>query len=301
MYPELLSDTRVDLGESPAWDSARGLLYWVDIHLGHLHTYDPHEKIDHWDAVEENLGCVAPLPVSLQNKDIGLIVAVKSGIKIINLPSKQTTFLANPEPHLTGNRFNDGKCDPAGRFLVGTMDDLEKTASGSLYSYSEDGSLKTLLTGVRISNGLTWSPDYQTFYFIDTPTRQITIFDYDIETGNIANPRLGVKVPLKMGWPDGMTSDSEGMIWVALWGGAELTRWNPATGQLLETIPVPALNPSSCIFGGTDLTDLFVTSARKGMNAAQLTRYPLSGGLFRIQTKTCGVPSFVFGGKTLGR
>ena len=295
MQPELLLDARADLGEGPAWDASRGLLYWVDIHTGRLHTYDPSEEIDHWVNVGKSLGCVAPRPVSLQTRGTSLVIALNSGFMTFNLPSQRMVFLANPEPHLTGNRFNDGKCDPAGRFLAGTMDDAEKEASGSLYSYSPDGTLKTLLTGVRISNGLTWSPDYQTFYYIDTPTRQVTAFDYDLATGNIANPRPVVNVPPKLGWPDGMASDSEGMLWVAMWGGAKLTRWNPATGQLLEAIPVPALNVTSCVFGGPDLTDLYITSARKGMSAEQLAKVPLSGGLFRIHTKIKGMPTFEFG------
>jgi sugar lactone lactonase YvrE len=224
-----------------------------------------------------------------------LIIALRSGFATFQLRNQKLTRLVVPEAHLPGNRFNDGKCDPVGRFLAGTMDDAEKEASGSLYSYSPDGTLKTLLTGVRISNGLTWSPDYQTLYHIDTPTRQVTAFDYDLATGDIANQRPVVNVPPKMGWPDGMTSDFEGMLWVAMWGGAKLTRWNPATGQLLEAIPVPALNISSCVFGGPDLTDLFITSARKGMIAAQIRKYPLTGGLFCIRTNTQGMPTFAFG------
>jgi sugar lactone lactonase YvrE len=176
------------------------------------------------------------------------------------------------------------------------MDDAEKEASGSLYSYSNTGTLKTLLTGTRISNGLTWSPNYQTFYHIDTPTRQVTAYDYDLASGEIANPRLAVNIPPRLGWPDGMTSDMEGMLWVAMWGGEKLTRWNPATGDLLEAIAFPALNVTSCVFGGPNMTDLYITSARKGLNAEQLAKYPLSGGLFRIRTKVRGMQSFVFGG-----
>jgi sugar lactone lactonase YvrE len=295
MQPELLLDARADLGECPAWDASRGLLYWVDIHTGDLHTYDPSEEIDRWVNVGESLGCVAPRSVKLQIGGPSLIIALNGGFMTFNLSSGQRVFLANPESQLTGNRFNDGKCDPAGRFLAGTMDDAEKEASGSLYSYSPDGTLKTLLTGVRISNGLTWSPDYQTFYYIDTPTRQVTAFDYDLATGNIANPRPVVNVPSKLGWPDGMTSDSEGMLWVAMWGGAKITRWNPATGQLLDAIPIPALNVTSCIFGGPTLSDVFITSARKGMSPGELVKYPLSGGLFCINTKLQGMPTFLFG------
>jgi sugar lactone lactonase YvrE len=202
--------------------------------------------------------------------------------------------IVNPESHLPGNRFNDGKCDPAGRFLAGSMDDAEVEASGSLYSLAPDGTVKTLLSGTRISNGLAWSPDYHTFYYIDTPTRVVMAYDYNLATGEIANPRPAVSVPPELGWPDGMTSDVEGMLWVALWGGAKLTRWNPATGQLVAEIPIPALNVSSCAFGGPDLTDLYVTSARKGMTAEQLAKYPLSGGLFRIRTNSQGMPTFEF-------
>jgi len=225
-----------------------------------------------------------------------MVIALRSGFAILNPSTQKLTCLVNPETHLPGNRFNDGKCDPAGRFLAGTMDDAEIETSGALYSCSPNGTLKTLLTGVRISNGLTWSPNYQTFYYIDTPTRQVTAFDYDLATSNIANPRPVINFSLELGWPDGMTSDSEGTLWVAMWGGAKLTRWNPATGQLLESIPVPALNVTSCVFGGPSLTDLYITSARKGMNAEQLAEYPLSGGLFRIKTDIQGMPTFAFGG-----
>ena len=204
--------------------------------------------------------------------------------------------LINPEPHLPDNRFNDGKCDPAGRFLAGSMDDAEIEASGSLYALAPDGSVKKLLTGTRISNGLTWSPDYRTFYHIDTPTRTVMAYDYDLVAGAIANPRPAISVPPALGWPDGMTSDIQGMLWIAMWAGAKLTRWNPATGELLEQVLIPAFNVSSCAFGGPHLTDLYVTSARKGMHALQLSRYPLSGGLFRIQTNIKGMPTFEFGG-----
>ena len=107
-----------------------------------------------------------------------------------------------------------------------------------------------LLDGIRISNGLAWSPDYKTFYYIDTPTREVKAFDYDLSTGQIANPRVVITVPETLGWPDGMTSDTEGNLWIAMWGGAQVTRWNPQSGKLLEQIPLPAKNVTSCVFGG---------------------------------------------------
>ena len=290
MQPELILDARADLGESPVWDAGEGLLYWVDIRLGQLHIHDPQNRTDDRIDLGEALGCVA----GCRSGD--LVLALRSGLAMYNMTTRTRTPLVNPEPQLPGNRFNDGKCDPAGRFLVGTMDEAEKEASGSLYSFAPDGTWKTLLSGTRISNGLTWSPDFGTLYYIDTPSRQVTAFDYDLAAGTIANQRPVISVPEELGWLDGMTSDREGMLWVAMWGGSKITRWDPATGKLLDAIPVPALNVTSCIFGGPDLTDLYITSARKGMSEPELEKYPLSGGLFRLRTKIVGMPCFVFGG-----
>jgi sugar lactone lactonase YvrE len=190
--------------------------------------------------------------------------------------------------------MNDGKCDPAGRFIAGTMDMNEKDPHGALYSF--DGNQVTrLLDGVTISNGLAWSVDHKTFYYIDTPTREVKAFDYDLATGQIANPRAAIRIPESLGWPDGMTSDTDGNLWIVLWGGAQVTKWNPNTGKLLEQIPVPALQSSACVFGGRDMNELYVTSARVGMSDADLKKYPLSGGLFKIVTRVTGMSTFEFG------
>jgi sugar lactone lactonase YvrE len=289
MTPELLLDARADLGEGPAWDESTNRLYWVDIHAGDLHIFDPLDQSDDCINLGEAVGCVAPC------KNGNLVMALQSGVSTFHLTTKKLTPLFSPGEHLPGNRFNDGKCDPSGRFLAGTMDDAEMEASGSLYSFSCDGSLKTLLTGTRISNGLTWSPDYQTFYHIDTPSRQVTAYDYSLETGAISSPRVAVTIPNDLGWPDGMTSDVDGMLWVAMWGGAKITRWDPATGQLVESFALPGLNITSCIFGGALHNELYVTSARKGLSSDQLAKYPLSGGLFRIKTRVTGMPTFAYG------
>ena len=290
LQPELLLDARADLGEGPAWDARTGRLTWVDIRLGRLHLCDPRDGSDRSLEVGESLGCAAP------RRDGGLILGLRHSLARLDLPSAALTRLAEPEAGLPGNRFNDGKCDPAGRFLAGSMDDAEVAASGSLYSLAPDGKLKTLLTGLRISNGLAWSPDGHVFYHIDTPTRTVMAYDYDLQSGGIDHPRPAVGIPPALGWPDGMTSDAEGMLWVALWGGAKVTRWDPGTGRLVAEVPIPALNVSCCVFGGEDLTDLYVTTACKGMGAAELERYPHSGGLFRIRTNVRGMPTYEFAG-----
>jgi sugar lactone lactonase YvrE len=289
MTIELLLDAKAALGEGPAWEARTNLLYWLDIKGHTVHLYDPQNRTDRSIDVGQQTGCAAP------TKDGNLILGLKTGLATLDLATAKLDFIARPEVHLPGNRFNDGKCDPAGRFLAGTMDDAEVEASGALYSLSSDHTLKTLITGVRISNGLAWSPDYKTFYYIDTPTRVVMAYDYDLEKGNISNPRVVVRVPESFGWPDGMTNDVEGNLWIALWGGAAVTCWNPATGSLIRKVDVPAGNVTSCVFGGEGLTTLYITSARKGMSAEQLARYPLSGGLFKFEAGVQGMLTFVFG------
>jgi sugar lactone lactonase YvrE len=287
--PELILDAKAQLGEGPSWDAATRTLYWIDIYSGEIHACSPETGSDRVIPVGEPVGCLAPANVG------GLIIASQSGIARLDPETGLRKTLTNPEAHLPGNRFNDGKCDPAGRFLAGTMDNAEVEASGSLYSLSPDGTLKTLRRGVRISNGLAWSPDHATLYYIDTPTRAVMAFAYDLATGDISQPRKAVHVPEELGWPDGMTADTQGNLWIAMWGGAALTKWDPASGRLLQKIPVPALNVTSCAFGGERMTDLYITSARKGMDSEQLVQYPRTGGLFRLRTDVKGMPTFSFG------
>ena len=281
MKIELLLDAKAALGEGPAWDEKTQTLYWVDILQKKIYA-----GIELLAEVDEFIGCLAPC------KNGHLILGKRASFVDFDPVTSQQTVLASLSEPAT-NRVNDGKCDPAGRFIAGTMDMNEKAPTGSVYSF--DGkSTRKLLSDVTISNGLAWSPDYKTFYYIDTPTREVKAFDYDVATGEIANPRTAIRVPEAFGWPDGMTSDTQGNLWIAFWGGAQVAKWNPNTGQLLEQISVPALQTSSVVFGGKDRNELFITSARKEMSEANLTKYPLSGGLFRVVTKIEGMPTFEF-------
>lgn len=284
MQVELLFDTKATLGEGPVWDVHTQMLYWIDIINQRVYA-----NADVLLETDEFIGCLAP------RKDGGLVLTKRFSLWTLEPDQTKLTLLSSLTNEPSNNRFNDGKCDPYGRFLVGTMDMDEKNLNGSLYSF--DGkSVTKLLSGVTISNGLTWSPDHKTFYYIDTPTREVEAFDYDPETGAIANPRVAVRVPESLGWPDGMTSDMQGNLWIAMWGGAQITRWNPHTGQLLERISVPAKNVSSCAFGGKDLNELYITSARLGLDEATLNQYPLTGGVFRLETRVEGMPAFAFTG-----
>ncbi|RIK31411.1 MAG: SMP-30/gluconolaconase/LRE domain protein [Anaerolineae bacterium] len=284
MNVELMFDAKAALGEGPVWDERTQTLYWVDILNKRIYANG-----DSLAELDEFIGCLAPRVRG------GLILAKRFSFWTFDLSATSSTFLAAPTDEPATNRFNDGKCDPRGRFLAGTMNLNEKDSTGSLYSFDGE-SIAKLLSNVTISNGLTWSPDGKTFYYIDTPTRVVQAFDYDLDTGAIASPRVAVTIPASLGWPDGMTSDSQGNLWIAMWGGAQITKWNPHTGQLLEQIPVPALQTSSCAFGGKHLNELFITSARKGLDDAALEQYPLSGGVFRLETNIEGLPAFEFAG-----
>lgn len=282
MNVEMVFDAKATLGEGPAWDEKTQTLYWVDIIQKKIYTAK-----EMLVELDDFIGCVAPC------KNGHLILGKRASFVDFEPGSSRQTVLATLNESAT-NRVNDGKCDPAGRFLAGTMDMNEKDPTGSLYSY--DGkSVQTLFRSVTISNGMAWSPDHKTFYYIDTPTREVKAFDYDMSTGQIASSRVAFRVPESMGWPDGMTSDMEGNLWIAMWGGAQVTRWNPSTGQLLERVAVPALHVSSCVFGGKNRNELYITSARKNMSDEDLQKYPLSGGLFKVVTKFEGIPTFEFG------
>ena len=288
MNAELIFDAKATLGEGPAWDAKTQTLYWVDILVKRI--YVGNELLSQLDGL---IGCLAPCKNG--NLILGLSkVDGRASFVDFAPDSFQQTVLAALNESATNNRINDGKCDPAGRFLAGTMDLNEKDPTGSFYSF--DGkTTQTLFSGVTISNGLAWSPNYKTFYYIDTPTRIVKAFDYDVSTGQIANPRTAIYIPESLGWPDGMTSDKDGNLWIAMWGGAQVTKWNPNSGALLEQISIPALQSSACVFGGKNRNELYVTSARKGMSEANLQKYPLSGGLFKVVTKVEGMPTFEFG------
>jgi sugar lactone lactonase YvrE len=320
MKAELLLDAKATLGEGPAWDERAQTLYWVDILGQRVHAWK--DGRDDFLQLDEFVGCVAP------RRGGGLVAALHASFVTIDRVAEQTGVVRTPAPNRrcgdgiphthksagyhpapqysqtliarvsepASNRFNDGKCDPAGRLLAGSMDMGETSPSGNLYSLESGKPARKLLDGVVISNGLTWSPDYKIFYYIDTPTRQVRAYDYDLNTGDISNPRLAVEVPAEMGWPDGMTSDLEGKLWIALWGGSRVVRWNPLNGQKEAEVSVPAPHTSSCVFGGPRRDILYITSARTGLDESALAANPLSGGLFQVQTQTQGMPTFEFAG-----
>ncbi len=191
--------------------------------------------------------------------------------------------------------MNDGKCDRSGRFWAGTTAVDEQGSTGALYRLDKNGEVATVLLDVKLSNGLGWSPDDQIFYYIDSLTQQVDAFSHDPETGRIFDRRNVVTIPESEGTPDGLTVDAEGHIWVALWGGSAVRRYSPR-GKLEAEVRFPVTQVTSCVFGGDDLADLYVTSATHGLAQLELDRQPHAGALFVVRPGVRGLPTDTFAG-----
>ncbi len=288
---ELVLDTKSDLGEGAIWNYKTGELIWVDITGKILNFYTPKLKNNKEMLTGQMIGTVVPAESGK------MMVALENGFYQLDPETGAKKLIANPEEDIPGNRFNDGKCDPAGRFWAGTMSTTGKRQAGALYRLDADGSVHKMIDNVGTSNGIVWSPDYTKMYYIDTPTRKVMAWDYNNETGEISNPKPAVEVPEEMGYPDGMTIDADGNVWIALWSGSAVGCWNPETGELLRTIDVPAKNVTSVAFGDDDLGTLYITTARTGTSEEELEKFPLAGGVFKTRPGVKGVEAFFFKGE----
>ena len=279
------------LGEGPRWDAATGTLLWVDIVGQAVHRHDPRTGDDESRPVRD-------IPsLALPRSKGGVLVGMPGGIFALgaaeaSVPGAPFVPLEADRP---GNRTNDGACDPAGRLWVGTMARDEASPTAGLYRVDLDLSVTRVLDGTTISNGLGWSPDGATFYFIDSPTRRIDAFDFDPASGAIENRRPLAAVEGEGAVPDGMNVDAEGCLWVALHGGWGLNRYSPE-GELLAEVRLPMARITSCCFGGPELRDLYVTTRRDGLSDAELGQQPLAGALLRLDPGVAGQPTYAFNG-----
>jgi sugar lactone lactonase YvrE len=214
--------------------------------------------------------------------DGNILAAMQDGFIFIDRITGAVSPLSDPEAAFPDNRFNDGKTDPAGRFWAGSMSLSGEKGTGNLYMVDQQLNVKKQIENVSISNGLCWSLDQRFFYYIDTPTMEVVCYDYDNQTGEITNKTTVITIPAKEGYPDGMTIDSEGMLWIAHWEGWQVARWDPSTGNKIDSIHLPVSLVTSICFGGENMDDMFITSARVGLTDEQLAEEPLAGSSFII-------------------
>lgn len=287
---KVLFNNHALVGEGALWDEEQGVLYWVDILSNKLYIYDPASGENRTFDVGQHVGTV------VLRKAGGVMLAVYDGFAAYDLESKTLTILADPEADLPNNRFNDGKCDPAGRFWAGTMAYTNQTTQGSLYRLDADLSVHKMLGDIGISNGIVWSSDKKTMYYIDSMAFTVRAYDYDNATGALSNERVVIQVAKEIGLPDGMAIDAEDKLWVAHFGGSAVHRWDPVTGQILASIELPAKQITSCAFGDANLETLYITSAANGMDAAALAKEPYAGALFSVKPGVRGVTSYRFAG-----
>lgn len=280
--PEPISNHVSAWGEGPLWHQNR--LLYVDIEAHKIVAFTPSTGEEKFWDVGQRVGTVVPRAKG------GLVWAGDDGIYFLNEATGISTPVVNPEPDLADNRFNDGKCDPAGRFWAGTIN-LKKRAEASLYCLHTDLRLEKKFGPVTNSNGIIWSKDAQTMFYIDTPSKKVRAFDFDTTTSAITNERVIWDTSADPTSPDGMTIDSEDRLWIAFCHGAKVVCFNPHTRKVEEQIDFPCIETTACAFGGPDLQDLYITTGIKpGLEE------PLAGRLFVCRPGATGRPSDVFQG-----
>lgn len=276
MKPEsatLLCSHLSDHGEGPVWSNVHNRLLWVDLTGCALHTLNPTNGEVTSKVFSE------PVCAAVPHADGRLLVAFAKRIAWVDWDSGEITgYVCEVEPEIPGNRCNDGKLDPAGRFWVGTMSN-EGTVGGAGSLYRLDGKqLVRVLDNLTIANGMGWTSDARKMFFIDSRTREVWTFDFDVSDSSISNRRTVIRVPGEFGFPDGMCVTPDDTIWVAHWGAGCVCHWDPATGQMLHQVRTGCPHTSSCCLGPDGR--LYITTSRLGLDQATLRSVPLSGALF---------------------
>ncbi len=277
------------LGEGAIWNYKTNELYWVDIEDKKLHLYNTEQSTNTTIEMPCRIGTVVPC-----NAMEKAVVALEDGVYVVDTKTSALHLLSDVEADIAENRFNDGKCDPNGNLWVGSMHLQQLKSRASLYKVSPSGKTEKMLSDITISNGIVWTKDGKTMYYIDTPTKEIKAYDFDLKANTISNARVVVTVDEKDGFPDGMTIDENDMLWVGMWNGNAVAQFDPNTGALVQKIPVPAHNVTSCAFGGDHLDELYITTASVDMTDEERAKYPLAGSLFKVKLDVKGVKSTFF-------
>jgi sugar lactone lactonase YvrE len=276
-----------DVGEGPVWDFRAQALFWIDVTQGLIHRLDPKTSAHSSFSIGKHIGAVA-----LFSKEL-LVAAVRDGFATISKIDGTVNYLSQvlSEENI---RFNDGKCDPVGRFVAGTMRYQPEPGTAALYSCNDNGEVKEILSGVGLSNGLCWDAAGTHLYYIDTLTKEISLFEYNIQDGTLHNRRTFYTFSANDGSPDGMTIDVDGNLWVALWGGGKVMCISEKARVITEVM-LPVSQPTSVTFGGENLDQLFITSAKYQLSQVQQEKQPLAGSLFVANVGVRGVQEPIFG------
>lgn len=285
MTVQIVADTRARLGEGPVWNVDRQQLFYVDAYNHRVHQFDPATGQDRFFNVGDIVSAIAL-------SDNGqLLLALRDRLAYLNVESSEVTPFYQFNFPYPNTRCNDGKCDAQGRFWIGTISEAPKQAE--LYRYDPDGSIRVMETELTISNGLGWSPDRSTFYLTDSAQQKIYAYDFDAEAGTIQNRRTLIDLSAEIVEPDGLSIDTQGNIWTALWNGWCVACFD-STGKELDRINLPVQRPTSVTFGGSNLTDLYITSASVGLSQKEIQQGFNAGDLFRLSTNAQGMQSNVF-------
>lgn len=282
----VLWDAKAALGEGTCWSARERAIYWVDILGQQLHRCSAAGGERRSWQFDETVSAV------VERRDAGgLMVALRRGLARFDPAGGALERGAEPEPERHGNRFNDGKCDTRGRFWGGSMDFACEAPTGAIYRFDPDGSVtRAFDAGYAVTNGPTWSRDGTTMFVNDTVQRRVMAFDFDAVAGRLSSPRPWLRFSEADGHPDGMTTDAEGRIWIAHWGGSCVTAHDPLSAAELARVRLPASQVTNIAFGGDSLRTLFISSARQGAE-----HEPLAGALFAVDSDVTGLPANLYG------
>lgn len=287
---EILYRSNCILGEAAVWHKDKKRCLWVDVESKKLFEYDWEAKNIERYQFGERISLVVPA----QGDD--LILALQGGLAKFNTVSGQISSLPSPlDVDWKNNRFNDGGCDVTGRVWVSTMDLHHKEDAGAVYCIDNQGVVSKKMINISIPNGFIWSPDHKNLYYTDSVRREVYAYSFDAATGQIGFEGVVISVPDNLGLPDGMAMDEEGMLWIALWDGYGVGRFDPAHGRMIDFIDIPAPQVTCCCFAGENLDHLVITTATSGMTPEALRDFPESGSVFIAKMNVRGTETYSAG------
>ncbi len=293
----LALDAKLELGETPIWHPGKKVLYWTDVFSGDFHIYDASSGEDSVYNPGGMIGSAIP------SSDGSVLLLLENGLNLFEPQTGELKHLIDPEPGRDDFRLNDGRCDKKGRVWFSTMskvygsDDYDESMTGSLYMVDTDLSIMTVMSGVNQLNGIGWSSDDKRMYIVDTHNFKLLAFDYDMQTGEATGAKTACEIPSDFGFADGMCMDADDNVWIGHWVSGKISKWNPKTGELQQTVQMPVPHVTCCGFGGENFDELYATTARLWIDDKDLKeKYSSAGGIFKFKPGVKGRASYMYRG-----